>query len=31
VNDYPQSTHLLKLEMTSWQKAPWLFEFVTNR
>jgi exopolyphosphatase/guanosine-5'-triphosphate,3'-diphosphate pyrophosphatase len=31
VNDYPQSTHLLKLEMASWQKAPWLFEFVTNR
>lgn len=30
VSDYPQSTHLLKLEMTSWQKAPWLFEFVTN-
>jgi exopolyphosphatase/guanosine-5'-triphosphate,3'-diphosphate pyrophosphatase len=31
INDYPQSTHLLKLEVTSWQKAPWLFEFVTNR
>jgi exopolyphosphatase/guanosine-5'-triphosphate,3'-diphosphate pyrophosphatase len=31
VNDYPQSTHLLKLETASWQKAPWLFEFVTNR
>jgi exopolyphosphatase/guanosine-5'-triphosphate,3'-diphosphate pyrophosphatase len=31
VIDYPQSTHLLKLEMASWQKAPWLFEFVTNR
>ena len=31
VNDYPQSTHLLKLEMGSWQKAPWLFEFVTNK
>ncbi len=30
VNDYPQSTHLLKLETTSWQKAPWSFEFVTN-
>jgi exopolyphosphatase/guanosine-5'-triphosphate,3'-diphosphate pyrophosphatase len=29
--DYPQSSHLLKLEMASWQKAPWLFEFVTNR
>jgi exopolyphosphatase/guanosine-5'-triphosphate,3'-diphosphate pyrophosphatase len=31
VNDYPQSSHLLKLEVTSWQKAPWLFEFVTIR
>ena len=31
VADYPQSTHLLKLEMAAWQKAPWLFEFVTNR
>ena len=31
VMDYPQSTHLLKLEMTAWQKAPWLFEFVTNK
>ena len=30
VNDYPQSTHLLKLENGSWQKAPWSFEFVTN-
>jgi exopolyphosphatase/guanosine-5'-triphosphate,3'-diphosphate pyrophosphatase len=29
--DYPQSTHLLKLEMAAWQKAPWQFEFVTNR
>ncbi|MEY3639326.1 MAG: hypothetical protein RIR68_2459, partial [Pseudomonadota bacterium] len=31
VIDFPQSTHLLKQEMASWQKAPWLFEFVTNR
>ena len=31
VMDYPQSTHLLKLETTAWQKAPWLFEFVTNK
>jgi len=31
VTDYPQSTHLLKQEMVSWQKAPWLFEFVTNK
>ena len=30
VDDYPQSTHLLKLENVSWQKAPWSFEFVTN-
>ena len=30
VEDYPQSTHLLKLETVSWQKAPWSFEFVTN-
>jgi exopolyphosphatase/guanosine-5'-triphosphate,3'-diphosphate pyrophosphatase len=30
VNDYPQSTHLLKLENGAWQKAPWSFEFVTN-
>jgi exopolyphosphatase / guanosine-5'-triphosphate,3'-diphosphate pyrophosphatase len=27
---FPQSTHLLKLEMASWQKAPWSFDFVTN-
>jgi hypothetical protein len=31
VNDYPQSTHLLKQESASWQKVPWVFEFVTNR
>jgi exopolyphosphatase/guanosine-5'-triphosphate,3'-diphosphate pyrophosphatase len=31
VSDYPQSTHLLKLETSAWQKAPWLFEFVTNK
>ena len=30
VEDFPQSTHLLKLETTAWQKAPWSFEFVTN-
>jgi len=29
-DDYPQSAHLLKLESTSWQKAPWAFEFVTK-
>jgi exopolyphosphatase/guanosine-5'-triphosphate,3'-diphosphate pyrophosphatase len=28
--DYPQTTHLLKLESVSWQKAPWSFEFVTK-
>ena len=31
VNDYPQSTHLLKQESASWQKTPWAFEFVTNK
>ena len=30
VANYPQSTHLLKLETAAWQKAPWSFEFVTN-
>ena len=30
VSDYPQSTHLLKMEIASWQKAPWSFEFVTK-
>jgi exopolyphosphatase/guanosine-5'-triphosphate,3'-diphosphate pyrophosphatase len=30
VSDFPQSTHLLKLETASWQKTPWAFEFVTN-
>lgn len=30
MNDYPQSTHLLKLESTAWQKTPWSFEFVTK-
>jgi len=28
--NYPQSTHLLKMETAAWQKAPWVFEFVTN-
>jgi hypothetical protein len=28
--NYPQSTHLLKMETAAWQKAPWMFEFVTN-
>jgi exopolyphosphatase/guanosine-5'-triphosphate,3'-diphosphate pyrophosphatase len=31
VSDYPQSTHLLKLETSAWQKVPWLFEFVTKK
>jgi exopolyphosphatase/guanosine-5'-triphosphate,3'-diphosphate pyrophosphatase len=30
VDSYPQSTHLLKLETASWQKAAWSFDFVTN-
>jgi len=30
VENYPQSTHLLKLENIAWQKAPWSFEFMTN-
>jgi exopolyphosphatase/guanosine-5'-triphosphate,3'-diphosphate pyrophosphatase len=30
LESFPQSTHLLKLEMASWQKSPWSFEFVTN-
>ena len=29
-NTFPQSTHLLKLETASWQKAAWSFDFVTN-
>jgi exopolyphosphatase/guanosine-5'-triphosphate,3'-diphosphate pyrophosphatase len=28
--NYPQSTHLLKMETAAWQKAPWMFEFVSN-
>jgi exopolyphosphatase/guanosine-5'-triphosphate,3'-diphosphate pyrophosphatase len=28
--DYPQSCHLLKQEMTAWQKTPWQFDFVTK-
>jgi exopolyphosphatase/guanosine-5'-triphosphate,3'-diphosphate pyrophosphatase len=30
VREFPQSTHLLKLETTAWQKTPWSFDFVTN-
>jgi exopolyphosphatase/guanosine-5'-triphosphate,3'-diphosphate pyrophosphatase len=30
MNDFPQSTHLLKLENTAWLKTPWSFEFVTK-
>lgn len=29
LEDYPQSTHLLKMEIAAWQKSPWAFEFVT--
>ena len=29
-SEYPQSTHLLKQESVSWQKTPWVFEFVTK-
>jgi exopolyphosphatase/guanosine-5'-triphosphate,3'-diphosphate pyrophosphatase len=29
-DDYPQSCHLLKQEMTAWQKTPWQFDFVTK-
>jgi exopolyphosphatase / guanosine-5'-triphosphate,3'-diphosphate pyrophosphatase len=30
LQEFPQSAHLLKQESTSWQKAPWSFEFVTK-
>ena len=28
--EFPQSVHLLKQEISSWAKAPWAFEFVTK-
>lgn len=30
VNEFPQSAHLLKQETTSWSKATWSLEFVTE-